>query len=79
MAMDGKTLGDTIANIIISPDAPAEQRDSITKLWENIGNAIVSHIQGATITVAAGIPVSTTGSAAAQTGATTSTGSATIA
>ena len=40
--------------------------------------SIIEEVKKATITVAAGIPVSTTGSAAAQTGATTATGSATI-
>lgn len=78
MAMNGKTLGDTIANIIISSDAPAEQKAAVKKLWEDIGDAIVNHIKGATITVAAGIPVSTAGSPTAQTGATISTGTATI-
>lgn len=78
MALNGKVLGDKIANIIISSDAPAEQKAAIMKLWEAIGNEIVEHIKGATVTVAAGIPVSTTGSQSAQTGATTSTGTATI-
>ncbi|MCQ2087896.1 MAG: hypothetical protein MJZ37_07570 [Bacilli bacterium] len=78
MALNGKTLGDNIANIIISSDAPDEQKAAVKKLWEDIGDAIVNHIKGATITVAAGIPVSTAGTAAAQTGSTTSTGTATI-
>lgn len=78
MALNGKTLGDNIANIIISSDAPDEQKAAVKKLWEDIGDAIVNHIKGATITVAAGIPVSTAGPAGAQTGSTTSTGTATI-
>ena len=41
-------------------------------------DAIDEYIKGATVTVAAGIPVSTAGSAAAQTGATTSVGTGTI-
>lgn len=41
-------------------------------------DAIDEYIKGATVTVAAGIPVSTAGSAAAQTGATTSPGTGTI-
>jgi len=41
-------------------------------------DAIDEYIKGATVTVAAGIPVSTAGSAAAQTGTTTSPGTGTI-
>lgn len=78
MALNGKILGDNIANLIIDSDAPADQKAAIMKLWEDIGGAIVDHIKGATVTVAAGIPVSTAGSPTAQTGATTSTGTATI-
>lgn len=78
MAMDGKKLGDAIAEIIMSSDAPDEQKKQIKDIWEKIGKEIVDHIKGATITVDAGIPVSTSGSAVAQTGATTSTGTASI-
>lgn len=80
MAMNGKTLGDAIADIIISPQAPAAMKEQIKAQWEAIGTVIVSHIQAnAQVTVAAGISVSTTGSPTAQTGATTSTGTGTIA
>lgn len=78
MAMNGKTLGDNIADIIISSDAPAEQKAQVKALWEKIGAAIVDHIKKADITVAAGIPVSTAGSPTAQSGSTTGTGTATI-
>lgn len=78
MALDGKKLGDMIANIIISPDAPATQKAAVMKMWEDVGTVIVEHIKGATVTVASGIPVATAGSPTAQTGATTATGSATI-
>lgn len=78
MAMNGKTLGDNIADLILASDAPDEQKEVIKKLWEDIGTVIVDHIKGATITVASGIPVATTGTQSAQTGATTSTGTATI-
>ncbi|MCZ2140822.1 MAG: hypothetical protein LC096_05455 [Bacteroidia bacterium] len=43
-----------------------------------IADAIDAFVKSATVTVAAGIPVATAGSATNQTGATTSTGSATI-
>ena len=48
--------------------------DIIDKMVE----AIDKYIKGATITVAAGIPVSTTGTSSAQSGETTATGTATI-
>lgn len=80
MAMNGKTLGDAIADLIIAPNAPADMKTKIKKQWEDIGAVIVKHIQdNAQVTVAAGIAVSTAGSATAQTGATTSTGTGTIA
>lgn len=80
MAMNGKTLGDKIAELITDSNAPGEMKNKIKKLWEGIGGAIVEHIeQNAVVTVAAGIPVATSGSATAQTGATTSTGTGTIA
>mgnify|MGYP007069875632 CR=1 FL=1 len=79
MAMNGKKLGDDIAELITASDAPSDAKASIKKLWEDIGNVIVNHItQNAMITVAAGIPVATAGSESAQTGATTATGTATI-
>jgi hypothetical protein len=80
MALDGKTLGDAIAGVITAADAPEDVKNQIKLLWEAIGGIIVSHIQtNAQVTVAAGIPVSTSGSPAAQTGATTSTGMGAIA
>ena len=79
MAMNGKKLGDDIAELITASDAPSDAKASIKKLWEDIGNVIVNHItQNAMITVAAGIPVATAGGPSAQTGATTATGTATI-
>lgn len=79
MAMNNMTLGKAIADVIVDPDAPADMKAKITQQWQNIAAEIINHIsQNATITVAAGIPVSTAGSPTAQTGATTSTGTATI-
>ena len=73
MAMDGTTLGDEIAGIITSPDAPPAMVAQIKAQWEKIGMAIVNHIQQ-NAEVQAGIPVSTSGSPTAQTGATTGPG-----
>ena len=78
MAMSNASLGKAIADLIIDENAPAGMKAKITSQWTNIAGAIIDEIKKATITVAAGIPVSTAGSSTAQTGATTSTGTATI-
>ena len=78
MAMSNASLGKAIADLIIDENAPADMKAKITSQWTNIAGAIIDEIKKATITVAAGIPVSTAGSSTAQTGATTSTGTATI-
>lgn len=78
MAMSKDALGKAIADLIIAEDAPDDMKTKITEQWTNIAGAIIDEIKKATITVDAGIPVSTTGSATAQTGSTTSTGSASI-
>lgn len=75
MALNGKVLGDAIADIIISPDAPSGMKSQIRAQWEVIGSAIVEHFQkNAVVSVKAGIAVSTTGSSNAQSGATTAEG-----
>ena len=78
MAMSNVALGKAIADLIIDKNAPADMKAKITSQWTNIAGAIIDEIKKATITVAAGTPVSTAGSPTAQTGATTSTGTATI-
>ena len=78
MAMSNVALGKAIADLIIDENAPADMKAKITSQWTNIAGAIIDEVKKATITVAAGIPVSTAGSPTAQTGATTSTGTATI-
>lgn len=69
MAMDGTALGDAIADIIMSPQAPESMKRQIKAQWEKIGEAIVGHIQE-NAEVPAGIAVSTAGGA----GQTTATG-----
>lgn len=78
MAMSNIALGKAIADLIIDENAPADMKAKITSQWTKIAGAIIDEVKKATITVAAGIPVSTAGSPTAQTGATTSTGTATI-
>lgn len=52
--------------------------DASNKIAEIIANRVDAYIKSATITVSPGIPVATAGSPAAQTGATTGPGTATI-
>jgi hypothetical protein len=74
MAMDGNQLGMEITNEIMNQAAPPDVKVNVLQLWQKIGSAIVGHIQD-NGQVLAGIPVSTTGSPAAQSGSTTGTGS----
>jgi hypothetical protein len=75
----GALLGDKIAALIIEANAPPEARQKITKLWEEIGETIVAHfISNTELDVNSGISVSTSGSATAQSGATTAKGTGKI-
>jgi len=76
MALNGDMLGTEIANAIIDSRAPPEVKVKVIELWQKIGGAIVSHIT-TNAEIPAGIAVSTAGSAAAQTGATTAPGKVT--
>lgn len=78
MAMSKDLLGKAIADLIIDANAPDDMKSKITSQWTDIAGAIIDEIKKATITVASGIPVSTTGSSTAQAGMTTGTGTATI-
>jgi hypothetical protein len=79
MAMSNARLGDKIAARITASNASDEAKAQVKALWEGIAQDFIDEVMKADITVAQGIPVSTTGSPAAQTGATTATGTATIA
>jgi hypothetical protein len=79
MALSASTLKTALKTALID-EAGAQDNTATDKLAEVIANAVVDHITAnAVVTVASGIPVATTGTAAAQTGATTSTGTGTIA
>jgi hypothetical protein len=76
MALVKATLKSEISAGVKAIDlANADVADEIAGV---IADAIDSYIKAATITVTAGIPVATAGSAVAQTGATTGPGTATI-
>ena len=44
MAMNGKDLGDAIAQNLYASDASDEAKADVKALWENIGKIIVKHI-----------------------------------
>jgi hypothetical protein len=62
--------------------AQSSKKDNPDAAWDDladkISKAVETFVKSGTVTVATGIPVSTAGSATAQTGATTSTGTGTI-
>jgi GTP cyclohydrolase III len=85
MAMNGNTLGQELTQAILADlydgggDLSSAQIAGVEKISAIIAEKVVAHIQAnAVVTVAAGIGVSTTGSASAQTGATDETGTGTI-
>lgn len=76
MALDG----DGLFNAVKAALGVAQDADLQEAALKPICEAIVEYIiANAVVTVASGIPVSTTGTAAAQTGATTGPGTGTIA
>jgi hypothetical protein len=80
MALSSDVLAEAITAAIIDERASAESRAQVRDLWGKISKEIVGHItKNAIVTVAAGIAVTTSGSATAQTGATTSPGNGTVA
>lgn len=54
------------------------EEPSYDEFADRLSDLIEQYVKTGTVTVAQGIPVSTTGTAAAQTGVTTSTGTGTI-
>ena len=77
MALNKTILAGLIETAIKQIDA--EEDDTRKLISEAIADAVVDHITtSGNVTIASGIPVATTGTAAAQTGATTATGTGTI-
>ena len=78
MALNTPGLKTDIKNLL---QAMTEEDDSVAgfdKFADGLSAAIETFVKSGTVTVASGIAVSTTGSAAAQTGSTTGTGTGTI-
>lgn len=82
MALDKQVLADQFKSIFdkVSPEANDETDPDILrqKVANELADAIYVFVKSATVTVASGIAVSTTGTATAQTGQTTNTGNGTI-
>ena len=82
MALNKQILATQLKAIFdgVSPEENGETNpDALRqKVANEMANAIDAFVKSATVTVAAGIPVSTTGTASAQTGQTTSAGNGTI-
>ena len=75
----GTNLGDKIAACLYDTNATTESKAAVKELWEKIGDVILDFIaDNAKVTIQSGIPVSTSGTAISQTGATTGTGQGNI-
>jgi hypothetical protein len=77
MPLDNPGLKSSIKNLLTEMETKNE--DSKDYFAEKLADAIEVFVKSATITVTAGIPVITTGSATTQTGTTTAPGQTTIA
>lgn len=81
MALNASTLGALIKSKLLAAaaDSKAVDNAALTSLCNCIAQACVEHIvASAVVTVPAGVAVATTGTAAAQTGATTAPGIGTV-
>lgn len=78
--VSGTGLAAAIATATLAPNPPGSTTESSLQSWCNLlAAAIVQHIvTNASVIVVAGIPVTTAGTAAAQTGATTAPGTGTV-
>lgn len=78
MALNKPQLQINIKSLLQQLQQVSDNDQALNQLSSGLSDLIDSYVKSATVTVAAGIPVSTSGTAAAQTGATTSTGTGTI-
>ena len=76
MALNKPALKNGIKQLLT--DMETKNEDAKDDFATELSNLIDTFVKGATVTVAAGIPVATAGTAASQTGATTATGTGTI-
>ena len=80
MALNPTTLSSALrVALLANPDVQSVDDVALTGLCDAIAQTVVAHIvSSAIVTVAPGIAVATTGTAAAQTGATTAPGTGVI-
>jgi hypothetical protein len=76
MALDKGSLQTAIKNLL--DDMTLRNESATDEFAQRLATAIDTFVRGGQVTVASGIPVSTAGTAAAQTGATTGPGNGTI-
>lgn len=76
MSLNKGKLNNDIKKLL--QDMMQKEENSFDEFANTLSTAIYNFVKTGTVTVQAGIPVSTTGTAAAQTGATTSTATGTI-
>lgn len=76
MALNKNALRNGIKQLM--DDMRTREQDSNQEFATRLANLIDGYVKSGTVTVAAGIPVTTAGTATAQSGATTSTGTGTI-
>ena len=77
MAIVNATIKASIGTLI-NTTSQLEPEQAKEQFAQGLANIIETAIKSGTVTVAAGIPVATAGTAAAQTGATTAPGTGTI-
>jgi len=65
--------------MLAEPEIMAVDGPALDKFCDVLAQVMISLIQSGTVTVAAGIPVTTAGGPSSQTGATTATGTGSIA
>ena len=78
MALNTTGLKADIKSLLQEMTEETDSAAGLEKFAIKLSTAVEAYVKSGTVTVASGIPVSTTGSAAAQTGATTGTGTGTI-
>ena len=78
MALNKAGLEAALKNALdAQSDKEVDPKEARANMAKDMDNAIDIYIKTATVSVVAGIPVTTAGTAAAQTGATTGTGTGT--
>jgi hypothetical protein len=74
--MDTATMKTSVEQLLT--DMMTRDTDSVSEFADRLTTIVEVFVKSGTVTVSAGISVSTTGTAAAQTGATTSTGTGAV-